>query len=427
MPRTGGGPGDRAASRRRPAGECYGRPVASRPVAATGSLLRTLTCRACCREVVPDQIVGTCPVCGQALLAEYDLAGLDGRSWWTRVGGRDRSLWRYRELLPVRDDRFIVTFGEGLTPIFPVVPPAGVEGVELLAKDDGGLPTGSFKARGMAVAISRAWELGVRAVFVPSAGNAGLAAAAYGARAGLKVRVYVPQNTPAAQRRGAATYGAQVTEVGSNLRETGESARRTEGAGGAFDLSTLREPYRIEGKKTMGLEIFDALGPERLPDAIVYPTGGGTGLAGLWKAFRELRELGLTAKMPRLYAVQAEGCAPIVRALREGEPRVRPWTDPSTIAPGLLVPAPFSSERVLEAVRDSQGGGATVTDPQIREAGAALMRQQGVSVSPEAAAPFAALPTLVRDGQLRPGERILLYLTGSGLPFLAASGTEPPR
>jgi threonine synthase len=388
-------------------------------VAATGSRLVRLTCRACCSEADPDRVVGVCATCGHALRAEYDLTGLDGRAWREELRGRTTSLWRYRELLPVRDDRFIVGFGEGLTPIVPVGPPPGAEGLRLSAKDDGGLPTGSFKARGMAVAISRARELGISSVFVPSAGNAGLAAAAYGARAGLSVRVYVPVNTPAAQRRGAAAFGAEVTEVGATLRETGEEARRREAARGAFDLSTLREPYRIEGKKTMGLEIFDALGPEELPDAIVYPTGGGTGLVGLSKAFEELRTLGLSERTPRLYAVQAEGCAPIVRALRDGEPRATPWADPSTIAPGLQVPAPFSSERVLEAVRTSQGGGATVTDEELRTAVAALARKEGLSVSPEAAAPYAALPGLVRSGALRPGERVLLYVTGSGLPFLS--------
>jgi threonine synthase len=318
-----------------------------------------------------------------------------------------------------------VTFGEGLTPIVPVRPPPGAEGLELSAKDDGGLPTGSFKARGMAVAISRARELGISSVFVPSAGNAGLAAAAYGARGRLPVRVYVPQNTPAAQRWGAAAFGAEVTEVGATLRETGEEARRREAVRGAFDLSTLREPYRIEGKKTMGLEIFDALGPDGLPDAIVYPTGGGTGLVGLSKAFQELKELGLASTAPRLYAVQAEGCAPIARALQEGEPRAAPWTDPATIAPGLLVPSPFSSERVLEAVRTSRGGGATVSDAQILAAMRSLAREEGLCVSPEAAAPYAALPGLVASGALRPGERVLLYLTGSGLPFLSTPRMGP--
>jgi threonine synthase len=394
-------------------------------VASTGSLLKQLACRACCTEVSADRPVGPCPTCGHTLLAEYELSHLDGPAWWKEVGGRGRSLWRYRELLPVRDDRFITTFGEGLTPMLSLAPPPGAEGLELSAKDDGGLPTGSFKARGMAVAISRARELGIGTVFVPSAGNAGLAAASYGARAGLVVRVYVPRNTPPTQRLGAAALGAEVTELGATLRETGEEARRREAARGAFDLSTLREPYRVEGKKTMGLEIVDTLGPEGLPDAIVYPTGGGTGLVGMFKAFQELRTLGLIDRIPRLYAVQPEGCAPVVRALRNGEPRASPWVEPSTCAPGLLVPSPFASERILEAVRESGGGGATVSDAGIREAVGSLAKGQGLSVSPEAAATFAALPGLCRDRALRPGERVLLYLTGSGLPFLGAAPPAP--
>ncbi len=319
----------------------------------------------------------------------------------------------------MRDERAIATFGEGLTPIVPLRPPPVAEGLVLSAKDDGVLPTGSFKARGMAVAISRAAELGLRSFFLPSAGNAGLAAAAYAARAGLAVRVYVPRNTPAAQRLGARTFGAEVIEVGETLRETGQEARRREATAGAFDLSTLREPYRVEGKKTMGFEMFEQLGPTELPDAIVYPTGGGTGLIGLSKAFRELRAIGLVSGTPRLIAVQPEGCAPIVRALREGAPRAVPWEDPRTIAPGLLVPSPFASERILEAVRESHGGGETVSDAEIREARGTLGRAEGLAVSPEAAAPYAALPALVRRGVLREGERVLLYLTGSGLPFLS--------
>src|SRR5579871_179504 len=360
--------------------------------------------------------MGTCPACGGALLAAYDLAHLDGARWWRELGPRPRSLWRYRELLPVRDERAIATFGGGLTPIVPLRPPPGAEGLVLSAKDDGVLPTGSFKARGMAVAISRAAELGLRSFFVPSAG--------------LAVRVYVPRNTPAPQRLGARTFGAEVIEVGETLRETGQEARRREATAGAFDLSTLREPYRVEGKKTMGFEMFEQLGPTELPDAIVYPTGGGTGLIGLSKAFRELRAIGLVSGTPRLIAVQPEGCAPIVRALREGAPRAVPWEDPRTIAPGLLVPSPFASERVLEAVRESHGGGETVSDAEIREARGALGRAEGLAVSPEAAAPYAAVPALVRRGVLREGERVLLYLTGSGLPFLSTDrepgGTPVP-
>jgi len=386
----------------------------------TGSRLASLDCRACCTEVDPDHAVGTCPTCGHTLLATYDLSSLDGRSWWSGLEGRNASLWRYAELLPVRSTAEVVTLGEGFSPILSLADDPGAPGLRLLVKDDGGLPTGSFKARGMAVAVSRARELGLRSLYVPSAGNAGVALAAYAARAGLRARIYLPERTPSPMKEGCRAYGAEVVEVPGTLREVGAAAREREAASGAFDLSTLREPYRVEGKKTMGLEIVEQLGVEHLPDAIVYPTGGGTGLVGMYKAFEELRTLGLLERVPRLYAVQPAGCAPVVRALRDGAARVEPWTDPRTVAPGLLVPAPFASERILEAVRGTRGGGTTVSDRAIVEAVRSLARRHGISASPEGAATYAALGPLEHEGAIRPGETVLLYNTGSGLPFSIA-------
>ncbi len=368
-----------------------------------------------------------CPTCGGTLFAEYDLRNFDARSWWIRIRDRDRTLWRYRELLPVADDRHIVTLGEGGSPILELRGPP-TEDVRLLAKDDGGLPTGSFKARGMAVAVSRCVELGLTDLFVPSAGNAGLALAAYGARARRSVRVYVPDGTLPSLLQGCRGYGAEVRTRPGTLREVGAAARTEERGSGGFDLSTLREPYRAEGKKTMGFEIVEQCSPQRLPDAIVYPTGGGTGLVGMHRAFELLRSLDLMPQSPRLIAVQPEGCAPVVRALKDGSTRVEPWADPHTIAPGLLVPAPFAGERILEAVRETRGSGVTVSDRAIVDAMRALQREQGISVSPEAAAPYAAIPELLRTGSVRPGETVLLYLTGTGLPFSAdtlAAGLSP--
>ena len=270
----------------------------------------------------------------------------------------------------------------------------------------------------MAVAVSRARELGLRELFVPSAGNAGTALAAYSARAALTARVYLPERTPGPMKRAVRWYGAHVIEVPGTIREAGEAARSREKARGSFDMSTLREPYRVEGKKTMGFEIVEQTGSDGLPDAILYPTGSGTGLVGMAKAFRELGALDLLDRTPRLYAVQPEGCAPVVRALADGASKVTPWPDPTTIAPGLLVPAPFSSERILEAVRESRGGGVTVRDSEIVGAMRDLATRHGISASPEAAAPYAALPKLLKGGSLRPGERVLLYLTGTGLDFL---------
>ncbi len=383
----------------------------------TGSLLTKLECRACCSQIDATRLVGTCPTCGHTLFAVYDLARLDWQRWKDARSGRDRSLWRYRELLPVGRTEAIVSLGEGGSPIVSMGPVPEAPGLEVALKDDGGLPTGSFKARGMAVAVSRARELGASALFVPSAGNAGVALAAYSARAGLPARIYLPERTPTGLRAACAQYGAEVTGVPGTIREAGEAARRAEAGRGSFDVSTLREPYRVEGKKTMGLEIFEQAYPESFPDAIVYPTGGGTGLVGMSKAFAELAAIGALDRTPRLYSVQPAGCAPVVRALAEGAARVAPWPDPSTVAPGLLVPAPFASERVLEAVRTSRGGGVTVTDEEIVRAMRALARRHGISAAPEGAATYAALPHLVQQGAIRDGERVLLYNTGTGLGF----------
>jgi len=320
-------------------------------------------------------------------------------------------------LLPVRQSESVATLGEGFSPILRLGVSAAAPGVRLLLKDDGLLPTGSFKARGMAVAVSRAHELGLRDLFVPSAGNAGIALAAYGARAGRRVRVYLPERTARSVQETCRNYGAEVIAVPGTIREAGASAREREKGRGSFDMSTLREPYRVEGKKTMGLEIFEQFPEGELPDAILYPTGGGTGLVGMYKAFSELRSVGLLEKIPRLYAVQPSGCAPVVRALQDGSPRVEPWERPSTLAPGLLVPSPFASERILEAVRESRGGGVVVEDRELVEAMVDLARREGVSASPEGAAPYAAVGALVRDGKIRSGETVLLYNTGSGIPF----------
>ncbi len=392
----------------------------------TGSLLRRLECRACCAEVPPDRPVGVCPTCGHALFATYDLDRLDAAAWRRELAGRPPTLWRYRELLPIASSRSIASLGEATSPVLPLEGVDGLERIEVWLKDDGGLPTGSFKARGMAVAVSRATELGLRDLFVPTAGNAGVALAAYGARARLRVRVYMPEGTPAPMKAAARGYGAEVRTLPGTLREVGAAARAAEKGSGSFDMSTLREPYRVEGKKTMGLEIFERMADEGLPDAIVYPTGGGTGLVGMFKAFRELRSLGLLERVPRLLAVQPEGCAPIVRALRDGRPSAEPWDPASTIAPGLLVPAPFASERVLEAIRESRGGGVVVADRAIASAVRELAQRHGVSASPEGAAAYAALPTLAKENLLRDGERVLLYNTGSGIPFVGAAWTVEP-
>jgi len=367
--------------------------------------------------VAADRPVGMCPTCGHTLFATYHLDRLDGKSWREEVARRPATLWRYRELLPVEHATAISTLGEGFSPILDLGEVPEAPGVRVSLKDDGGLPTGSFKARGMAVAVSRARELGLKDLYVPSAGNAGVALAAYSARARLRARVYLPVETPAVMQQQCRQYGAEVVTVPGTIREAGTAARTAEQGTGGFDMSTLREPYRVEGKKTMGFEIFEQLAGDEFPDAIVYPTGGGTGLVGMAKAFSELRTLGLVEREPRLYAVQPAGCAPVVRALQEDLPRVVPWEQPHTVAPGLLVPAPFASERILEAVRKSRGAGVTLDDREIVAAMRQLADRHGVSASPEGAAPYAALARLAREGAVRAGEHVVLYNTGSGLPF----------
>ena len=382
-------------------------------MSATGSRLHSLVCRACGTELEPDAPTGVCPTCGQTLFVQYALDRLDGHRWWDEVGRRPPTLWKYRELLPVREERSVMSLGESEGPLLRLSDGTDGPDLELWAKDDGGLPTGSFKARGMTVAVSRALELGVGRLFVPSAGNAGLALAAYGARARIPVTVYLPEGVDPRVVEGVTRYGADVVRFGATIREAGAEARRRE-SGRSFDLSTMREPYRVEGKKTMAFEIVERFGPDRMPDAIVYPTGGGTGLVGLWRGFEELRTLGLLERTPRLIAVQSDGCAPVVQALREGASRVSSWTEAKTVAPGLAVPAPFASERVLEAVRATGGAGVTVPDEEILAAQRTLARRYGLSVSIEAAAPWASVPELYRSGAVRGGERVLLYHTGRG-------------
>jgi threonine synthase len=387
---------------------------------STGSLLTRLTCRGCSASFDADRPQTVCPTCGSALLAEYDLSRLEGHAWLASLPGRPTTLWRYRELLPVRDEKWISSLGEGCSPVLPLGEVPEAPGLEVWVKDEGALPTGSFKARGMAVAVSRASELGLTELFVPSAGNAAVALSAYGARARRKVRVYLPEATPEAMPEACRLYGAEVVRVPGTIRDAGIAARQREEGTGAFDVSTLREPYRVEGKKTMGWEILEQFRGDRMPDAVVYPAGGGTGLVGMARAFSEMRELGLLERPPRLYAVQPEGCAPLVRALQEGKPRIEPWAEPRTVAPGLLVPAPFASERVLETVRETKGDGVPVSDEEIRRAMGQLGRRHGVSASPEGAAPYAALSRLLSGGRLHPGERVLLFNTGTGIPFLGS-------
>jgi threonine synthase len=366
------------------------------------------------------------------LLARYDLDALRAAMPRPALERRRTDLWRIHELLPVRDPARATGLGEGGTPLLPVSPAvaadAGLERGELLIKDEGLNPTGSFKARGMAVAVARAAELGVTDVALPSAGNAAGAAAAYGAAAGVRVHVAMPADAPEANRIEAAVYGADVTLVDGLIDAAGRLIRERAGEHGWFDLSTLREPYRVEGKKTMGLELAEAggWGDAWCPDALVFPTGGGTGVVGMWKAFEELGRLGwIGERRPKMVVVQASGCAPLVRAFEHGAERAEPWTDAQTIAAGIRVPSAIGDYLVLRAIRESGGTAVAVDDAAIVEAQVTLARRAGIYAAPEGAAAFAAIGTLRRSGFFAGDERIVVFNTGTGLKYEAPRGAAP--
>jgi threonine synthase len=324
-------------------------------------------------------------------------------------------MWRYREWLPLLPDEEPVSLGEGATPLLrapSLERRLGVRRVWL--KDEGNNPTGSFKARGLAAAVTRAVRGGARQFTIPTAGNAGVALSAYAARAGAQVRVYAPRSTPAAIQRQIRTYGADLVLVDGHIGDCGRASRAYAEATGAFDVSTLREPYRIEGKKTLGLELAEQLG-WRLPDAIVYPAGGGTGLIGMWKAFGELAKAGWTdGPRPRLYCVQSTGCAPVVKAFETGALATDPWPDPDTVAAGLKVPSPLGGRLMLRALRETGGAAVAVSDEALCAGQRALAEHEAVDASPEGGATVAALEVLVARGAIRPTESVVLFNTGAG-------------
>jgi threonine synthase len=373
---------------------------------------------------------------GRPLLVRYDLAAVGAAVSRADLAGRAPDLWRYRELLPVEDDAHVVTLGEGLTPLLPVPRLAAELGLaRVRVKDETQLPTGSFKARGMALAVSRARELGVTRLAAPTAGNAGGALAAYAARGGLEAYVVAPADTPAVNLGEAALFGARVLLVDGLIHDCGRLVAAGAEPMGWFDVSTLKEPYRLEGKKTMGLELAEQLG-WRLPDVILYPTGGGTGLVGMAKAFDELEELGWieAGHRPRFYAVQAEGCAPIVHAFEAGERFATPVQGAHTCAAGLRVPQAVGDFMILDAVRASGGAALAVPEDALVHWMLQASALTGISIGPEAAAAFVALERLAADGTIGRDEEVVVFDTGaaqktgellpSGFPVLAV-GEEP--
>ena len=381
-------------------------------------MLSHCECPRCGATYDADTLLGVCR-CGSPLLARYDLAAVQRVVTPAEIARRPADLWRYRELLPVRDPSTVVSLGEGWTPLVPV-PRYGrrIRVDRLVVKDEGALPTLTFKARGAAVGVSRARELGVRHIAMPTNGNAGAAWAAYAARAGLRASIAMPRQAPSLTRREVLAAGADLHLVDGLIGDAAAVVRALIEAsdGTVFDASTLREPYRVEGKKTMGLEIVEQYG-WRVPDVIVYPTGGGVGLIGIHKAVQELRALGWLPEGPgpRLVAVQAAGCAPVVQAFTAGERRVQPWPDARTVAFGITVPAPLGDELILDALRESDGTAVAVTDDEILAELTALALDEGMLLCPEGAAGLAGVRRLLADGWLSGDEEVVAINTGSGL------------
>jgi threonine synthase len=353
---------------------------------------------------------------GKPLLVRYDLEGVRKVLSKEALAHRPADLWRYRELLPVRRTRDIVSLGEAVTPLVPL-PKLAAQGGELIVKDEGRLPTGSFKARGLVMAVSMAKALGITHMAMPTNGNAGAALAAYASSAGIKTTIFCPEDTPEVNVSEIALQGATVYRVNGLIDDCGKIVGEGKAKVGWFDVSTLKEPYRIEGKKTMGLELAEQLGWD-VPDVILYPTGGGTGLIGMWKAFAELEAIGFIGrKRPRMVAVQAAGCAPMVRAYEAGEEHAPRWENAHTIASGIRVPQAVGDFLILRAVRESGGFAIAVDDDSITAALAEVARLEGFLMCPEGAATYAAYKQGLADGRIRHDERAVLFNCATGLKY----------
>ena len=380
-----------------------------------------LECSAACGAAPrdPETPQHLCP-CGAPLLARYDLESL-ARTWSRDVlAQREPTLWRYREVLPIAPGRAPVSLGEGYTPLVRAARLGRALGMRsLYVKDESLNPTNSFKARGMTVAVTRARDLGARTLAVPSAGNAANALAAYAAAAGLSARVFMPRDVKQPFIRECELYGADVTLVDGLISDAGRVAAERGAAAGWYNVSTLKEPYRVEGKKTMAYELAEQLGWQ-WPDWIVYPTGGGTGIVGMWKAFEELEQLGWmpAGRRPRFVSVQAAGCAPIVRAFETGAERAGIWPDARTVADGLRVPGAIGDFLILRALRDSRGAAVAVDDAEMIAAMRELGRLEGISAAPEGGATLCAVRTLLQQGVIDRDERVVLFNTGGALKYL---------
>ena len=384
------------------------------------SYLSTLKCSGCDREYSYTELHTFCPSCQSPLLSVYELEKVRQHTDRNEISHRGKGMWRWAEMLPVVQPENRITLGEGDTALLHLSRLGKKLGLQnLFVKDESSNPTGSFKARGLAAAISKAKELGVEKVIIPTAGNAGGAMAAYAARAGLRAQIFMPKDTPFANIEESRMMGAEVILVDGLISDAAGMAGEKARAEGWFDVSTFKEPYRVEGKKVMGYELAEAFS-WKLPDVIVYPTGGGTGLVGMWKAFEELERLGWleNTKRPRMVSVQADGCAPVVRAFENGASFCDFWMHAHTLASGLRVPKSFADHLILQDIYESRGTAVAVSDSVILDSQSELARLEGIFAAPEGAATLAALQTLIDTNWIDPEENIVLFNTGSGLKYL---------
>ena len=383
------------------------------------SFLTHLECTYCGTTFSADEPQRICGECGKVLYPRYDLEAAASALDREMLKDRAPNMWRYFEVMPIRDEANVITLGEGFTPLFHAKRLGAQMGCpNLLIKDEGVNPTASFKARGLSAAVSKAMELGITKITMPSAGNAAGAMTSYAAKGGIESFVFMPRDAPDANRKEVIITGGELSLIDGLISDAGVMSRARAAEEGLFDISTLQEPYRVEGKKTMGYEIAEQL-DWTLPDAIIYPTGGGTGIVGMWKAFAEMEAMGwIDSHRPKMFAVQSEGCAPIVRAFEQGTEFAEPWLNAETIAAGIRVPSAIGDYLILGAIRESGGGALTVSDDEILDYMGIVARAEGMFICPEGAATAAALQKLVASGELGAGERILLLNTGSGLKYL---------
>jgi len=390
------------------------------------SYIEHLECTQCGKVHSCSHLMGTCPECGKVLFARYDLARMKRHVDRDELHSRSADMWRFHELLPVLQPENVISLGEGGTPLLRANNLGQKLGLRnLYIKDEGLNPTATFKARGLSAALSKAHELGVNRFTLPSAGNAAGAAAAYAAKGGLKAHLFMPQDAPNSNMVESIAMGSDLTLVDGLISDAGRLSTALSQKEGVFDMSTLKEPYRAEGKKTMGLELAMQLG-WRMPDAIIYPTGGGTGIIGMWKGFYELLELGwVEGKLPKFIAVQPEGCQPIVEAFAAGADSSQPWPDAHTVADGLRVPHPFGDYLVLQAIRDTGGTALAVSDESMLADMKEIAAAEGILPCPEGAATLGGLKALLGDGYLGADETIVLLNTGSGYKYLHLLTADP--